>query len=100
MPQRRFVRSLCQVLQIRRRRNQFSKVGKNSRRSGEIQRVKRLDETHVFRKPVRGLVGSASRRFGASPTSYAARPASTAALNAAAIRTGSAATAIAVFTST
>src|SRR4030095_5721652 len=52
------------------------------------------------RKAVSGLVALAVSCSAAKPTSYAMRPASTASLKASAMRFGSSATAIAVFTST
>src|SRR4029077_18529646 len=51
------------------------------------------------RKPVNGLVAAAAFNFSANPISRASRPASMAFLNAFAMRTGSEAIAIAVFTS-
>src|SRR5882757_1570684 len=52
------------------------------------------------RNPVNGLVADAALSLSANPISRASRPASIAFLNAFAMRTGSEAIAIAVFTST
>jgi hypothetical protein len=55
---------------------------------------------YFVKNPVNGLVADAVPSFSANPISRASRPASMAFLNAFAIRTGSDAIAMAVFTST